>query len=98
MRSDCQLSRFASAIIVLLVLGNGSYVCAKHKEEGGQNGPTARLFEYLDSEHGGKLDNFYLLADLFKDASKPEDQLRHVLRVDYDKNRGFGKLNIYVRS
>jgi hypothetical protein len=98
MKSDYQISRFASAMIVLAVVASAQCVWAKHKEEGGQNGPTSRLFEYLDSAHSGKLESFYLLADFYKDPSKPDEEFRHVLRVDYDKNRGFGKLNLYVRS
>lgn len=61
-----------------------------------ENDVTARLFQLLDNAHNGKLDDIYVLADVYTDASG--DQYRHVLRVDYDKNRAFGRLAIYVRS
>src|SRR5689334_10650234 len=64
------------------------------------NDATARLFQLLDGSHEGKLSDFYILGDLYKDknSANPDQELQHVLSVDYDKNRGFGKLNIHVRS
>lgn len=61
-----------------------------------ENDATARLFQLLDNANNGKLDDIYVLADVYTDASG--DQYRHVLRVDYDKSRAFGRLAIYVRS
>jgi hypothetical protein len=61
-----------------------------------ENDATARLFQLLDSVRNGKLDDVYVLADSYTDASG--DQYRHVLRIDYDKSRAFGRLAIYVRS
>lgn len=61
-----------------------------------ENDATAKLFQLLDSQHSGKLDDIYLLADLYTDSSG--EQYRHVLRVDYDKSRAFGRLAIYLRS
>lgn len=82
-----------------LITAQGASLYAKHKtEEAEPNGPTSHLFQFLDSSRDGKLSDFYLLADLYKDPSKPDSELRHVLRVDYDRNRGFGKLNLWVRS
>lgn len=60
--------------------------------------PTLRLYQLLDSQYGGKLDDFCIIADIFKDPKNPEHEEQHILKVDYDKNRGFGKLNIYVRT
>jgi hypothetical protein len=61
-----------------------------------ENDATVRLFQLLDSAHSGKLDDIYVLADSYTDTGG--DQYRHVLRIDYDKNRAFGRLAIYVRS
>lgn len=61
-----------------------------------ENDATARLFQLLENANNGKLDDIYVLADVYTDASG--DQYRHVLRVDYDKSRAFGRLAIYVRS
>jgi hypothetical protein len=92
----------ATLVAVLLAAGTllpGSRVYAKHKaEEVDASDPTLRVFQLLDSTRDGKLADFYLLADLYKDPDKPDDEYRHVLRVNYDKNRGFGKLNVWVRS
>jgi hypothetical protein len=77
----------------------GGNLYAKHKsEDASPADATAQLFQLLDSSRDGKLSDFYLLADVYKDASKPDDEYRHVLRLDYDKSRGFGKLNVWVRS
>lgn len=57
---------------------------------------TVQLFQVLNTSFGGKVDHFCLLGDMYTDASG--QQFRHVLRVDYDKTRGFGRLNLYVRS
>ena len=60
--------------------------------------PTLRLFQVLDSSRGGKLTEFYLVADVYKDPADPKDEAQHILKVDYDKARAFGKFQIVVRS
>lgn len=60
--------------------------------------PTFRLYQLLDSSYGGKLTDLYIIADIFKDAKKPDQENQHILRVEYDKNRLFGKLRISVRT
>jgi hypothetical protein len=60
--------------------------------------PTFRLYQLLDSSYGGKLAELYIIADIFKDPKKPEQENQHILRVEYDKNRVFGKLRINVRT
>jgi hypothetical protein len=62
------------------------------------NDATLRLYQLLDSSRGGKLTEFFVVADVYKDPSSPDEELQHVLRIDYDKDRGFAKLNLYVRS
>src|SRR2546425_8124267 len=54
------------------------------------NDPTLRLYQLIESSYGGKLDDFYLLADTYKDQKNPDQELQHVLRVEFDKNRAFG--------
>jgi hypothetical protein len=76
-----------------------SLVHAKEKARAADpNDPTSRLFQLLDTGYSGKLVDFYLLGDIYKDPKNSNDELQRVLRVDYDKNRGFGKLKLYVRS
>lgn len=62
------------------------------------NDPTLRLYQLLDDTHGGKLADFCLIADVYKNPDNADEELQHILRVEYDKDRVFGKLNIYVRS
>jgi len=62
------------------------------------NDLTLRLYQFLDSSRGGKLADFYLIADVYKNPDNADEELQHILRVEYNKDRGFGKLNIYVRS
>ena len=44
------------------------------------------------------MDDFYFIGDVYKDEKNPEIQQQHILRADYDKTRGFGRLNLHVRS
>lgn len=62
------------------------------------NDSTYRLFSLLDSSYAGKLADFYLLADVYADSSQPGQTLQHVLAVNYDKGRFFGRLTIQVRG
>jgi hypothetical protein len=64
------------------------------------NDVTFRLFQLLDDTHDGKLSDFCIIADTFKDkdSAKPDEELQHVLLIDYNKNLNFGKLNIHVRT
>jgi len=56
------------------------------------------VYQLLDNSYGGNLTDYYLLADLYADPQNPSNQLQHVIRVDYDKGRFFGRFRIYVRS
>src|SRR5208283_4715821 len=60
--------------------------------------PTYRLYSLLDSKYNGKLEDFFLLADVVNDPKNPGQPQQHILRVDYSKDRGFGKLNIHMRT
>ena len=62
------------------------------------NDPTYRLYQLLDTKRGGKLSDYYVIADVYNDPKNPDIQNQHILRVDYDKSRGFGKFNLHVRS
>jgi hypothetical protein len=62
------------------------------------NDPTAKLFGILDNNYDGKLTDFYILADVYKDADHPDQEWQHILRVEYDKKLFFGKFRILVRT
>jgi len=62
------------------------------------NDPTLRLYQLLDDTRAGKLADFYLIADVYKNPDNADEELQHILRVEYDKSRVFGRLNIYLRS
>ena len=59
---------------------------------------TLRLFQLLDSSHGGKLPEFYVVGDVYKDPKNADKELQHVFKAEYDKDKAFGRLRIYVRS
>ena len=59
---------------------------------------TLRLFQLLDSSYGGKLADFYLVGEVYKDPKNPDKELQHVFKAEYDKARAFGRLRLYVRS
>lgn len=88
-----------AAGMLALVAGQPALVGAREKEQPiPTNDPTYKLFSLLDGSFAGKLTDFYLLADVYKDGDHQGEELQHVLRVEYDKNLFFGKFKIYVRS
>jgi len=62
------------------------------------NDLTLRLYQLLDGSYGGKLSDFYVLGDVYKDPKTPDKELQHIFKAEYDKARGFGKFGLYVRS
>jgi hypothetical protein len=95
------LAIIAGTVLILLVFGGGNTrrLGAKEKTPAvGPNDPTVRLYSLLDSKYNGKLSDFFLLADVVNDPKNPGQSQQHVLRVDYGKDRAFGRLNIHVRT
>lgn len=70
----------------------------KKKQPVPPDDPTLRVYNLLDNSYGGKLSDFYLFADVYKDANRQGQEFQHILRVEYDKKRFFGKFRISVRS
>jgi len=89
-----------SAVLTLLIFGGSAErVGAKEKTSPtNPNDPTFRLFSLLDSKYNGKVDDFCVLADLINDPKNPGQQLQRVIRIEYNKDKGFGKLSIHVRT
>jgi hypothetical protein len=88
-------------VLTLLVLGGGNTgrLGAKEKTPAvGADDPTLRLYNLLDSKYNGKLEDYCVLADTVNDPKNPGQTQQHVLRVDYSKDRAFGKLLLYVRT
>jgi len=96
----------ALAIILGTVMGffllggeSSGPLCAKDKgSQVSSDDPTLRLYNLLDSKFSGKLDDFYVLADVVNDAQNPGQPQQHVISADYSKDRAFGKLNIHIRT
>ena len=90
------------ALLAILLLGGSTVARLGAKDKSlppvAADDPTLRLFDLLNSKFNGKLDDFYLIADTFPDPAKPEQSEQHIVRVEYDKARAFGKLRIYVRN
>ncbi len=88
------------ALLALVTFG----ICARDlgakdkTSPGNPNDPAFRLFSLLDSKYNGKLDDFCVLADLVNDPKNPGQQFQRIIRVEYNKDRGFGKLNLHVRT
>lgn len=59
---------------------------------------TYQLYQKLDNSYGGKLNDLYVLADVYADPQNPGNELQHVLRLEYDKSRYFGRFRILVRT
>ena len=86
---------------ILLVLSSSGTILAKEKNQSvDPNDVTLRLFQLMDETRNGKVADFFVLADIYKDkdSKDPNQEFQHILLVDYDKNRNFGKLNLHVRS
>jgi hypothetical protein len=99
--SSSRLLTTGITVFLLAVCGAQRRVGAREKTSPvDPNDVTARVFQILDDSHDGKMTDFYLLADIYKDkeSSNPDEELQHVLHLDYDKDRNFGKLNLHVRS
>jgi hypothetical protein len=95
------LAILGGAFLMVLVFGGSHTARLGAKDKTPQvsaDDPTLRLFDLLDTKFGGKLDNFYVVADSFNDPQNPEHALQHILRLDYEKGRNFGKLRFYVRT
>lgn len=89
------------AVCALLVVGAGNGGRLDAKDRGSQissNDATVRLYSLLDSKFSGKLDDVFLLSDSAPDPKNPGQTQQHVLRIDYSKDRAFGKLTIHVRT
>jgi len=88
------------SFLTLLVLGSGSAGGLGAKDKSTQinaNDPTVRLYSLLDSKYNGKLADFYVLADVISDPKNPGQPQQHIIGLDYNKDRVFGKLTLHVR-
>ncbi len=84
--------------LIVLVLG-GAQLTAKDKTpQVGPNDPTVRLYGVLDSKYNGALEDYCVLGAVVDDPKNPGQKQQNVVRVEYKKDRPFGKLRIYLRS
>ncbi|HET9180261.1 MAG TPA: hypothetical protein VFQ24_18045 [Terriglobia bacterium] len=88
----------ALAAVGLLVFAAPSAWAKKKHESVNPDDPTYRLYQLLNDSSGGKLTDYYLLANLYPDPLDPSNELQRVICVEYDKDRYFGRLRIMVRS
>jgi hypothetical protein len=96
-----RLLAICGTTLALVLLGGAFERGVRAKEKPPQldaNDPTLRLYNLLDSKYNGKLDDFCVLGDVFNDPKNPGQPQQHVFRIEYAKDRAFGKLRIYVRT
>ena len=97
-----RVPRFLFVILAMAVISFPTWPMPPQKRGKTQpvpsDDPTLKLFTLLDSSFAGKLADFYLLGDVYKGADHPDQELQHVLRVEYNKNVFFGKFKIDVRG
>jgi hypothetical protein len=87
--------------IGLLMMSSAVFALAHAKRKANPaspDDPTARVFQLLDDSYSGKLRNFCLLAGTYSNPGQPDQVLEHVLQVNYDKTRFFGRFRISVRG
>jgi hypothetical protein len=88
-----------SAIGLLMMSSAVALAHAKEKANpASPDDPTARLFQFLDTSYGGKLTDFCVVANTYTNPSQPDQMLQHVLQVNYNKTRFFGRFRISVRG
>ena len=88
----------AALCAFLMTAGLPSFCAAKEKPAAvSPDDVTLRLFQLLDSSYAGKLAEFYVVGDVYKDPKNADKELQHVFKMEYDKTRAFGRLRIYVR-
>ena len=86
--------------VIAMSLATAALTYAKAKKDSASpdNDPTYRLFQLLDNSYGGKLTDFCVVADTYTNPAQGGQAFEHVLQIDYDKSRFFGRLRIYVRG
>jgi hypothetical protein len=90
--------RRATLCAAVAIVGLPLLVSAKEKAPAiSPDDLTLRLYQLLDSSYGGKLSEYYLIGDVYKDTKTPDKELQHIFKVEYEKERAFGKLRLYVR-
>jgi hypothetical protein len=92
-------SLLAASCVLVLTVGIPLLHLAKEKTPAvSPDDLTLRLFQLLDTSYGGKLSEFYLVGDVYKDPKIPDKELQHVFKAEYEKERAFGRFRLYVRS
>ncbi len=86
-----------AGLVVLVVAAPSAWARKKHKTVSPDD-PTYMVYQLLNDSYGGKLTDFYMLAGVHADPQSPGNQLQRVIRVDYDKDRFFGRFRIDVRE
>lgn len=89
---------FLAALSLLILAMPSAWARRKKKQAINPDDPTYKLYQLLNTKYGGKLKDFYLLANIHPDSQNPKVDLQRVLRVDYNKDQYFGRFRIYVRS
>ena len=94
------LSIIAGVLILAPCLSTGpaGMLNAKEKNAIPADDPTTKLFQFLDTSYGGKVEDFYVIGEIFKASDHPDQDWQHILRVEYGKDKPFGKFTFYVRN
>jgi len=88
--------------VILLWTACGAQLALAHAKQKetlvNSDNPSARLFQLLNDSRGGKLTDFCVIANTYANPTQPGQMLQHVLQVNYDKGRFYGRLTISVRG
>lgn len=97
----CTFPNVASVAVYAfsLILCLSSLSLSKEKNQPpGPDDLTVRLYQLLDQSYGGKLADFYVIADVFKNPKGGDQDLQRIFMVEYDKSKAFGKFTLHVRT
>ncbi len=99
-----QRSRFPKSVSVifcaltLTICFSGLSLSKEKAPSISPNDLTLRLYQLLDKSYGGKLEDFYVVGDVYKNPKGGDQDLQHVFKVEYDKDKPYGKFKLHVRS
>ncbi len=100
-------TRFLTVFMVVTLFSSLSAVSMAGKDKGKgkelpvvvtADDPTFRLFQFLDTNRGGKLTDFYVIVNIYKNPLNPQEEFQRVARVVYGKDLVFGKLTLFLRT
>ncbi len=95
---SCSIAMTTGLMILGVVVQPGVLSAKEKAPVVSSNDPTLKLYTLLDSSRDGKLEDFYILGDVYTDPAHPGEDWQHVILAEYNKSLFFGRFKMTVRS